>query len=291
MKKYLDQKYPVLWFIPVILFLLSLFLILDANAQTSETRDTYNEFSTSTQGYSLSETGSGSAHSFTYSGGQGNPQGSIQSTCTNTTGGCVSNGLMTLSGTWHSLFSIPENAIVTGVLSGSYDHIENTLGQRVYSIGDILFGNSQACSVWCFVVHNQTTHGSTVWETVGFNAVPNTDMLVFSDHAKGTDTLKLFIPISTQVNPTMIGGTATQRFDNLRMQIGYFMPPPFYLPWLPTAVASSTCQFSLGNTTSTVICDDPAIISPTHDLANVFFLFFIVFFGILFYMRKGGEKQ
>lgn len=271
--------------------LIVLFLsVVSGKAQTVETRDFYEQYATSTGGAVLTETGFGSVHTFTYSSAQGNPAGSLQSTCTNTSGGCNSGGIITLTGTWQSLFGIPATGNVTEIVSASFDHIENGLGNRTYGTGDAFIENATGtnCQTWCIQINGFQTYGSTSWQTVGFNQVPNTDMeLYWPQYSVGTTPIRLVIPVSSAVSALMVGGTATQRWDNLRMQIKYTMPQSQYLiPWLPSAQAA-TCTFTTTGATTTSECTDPVIAVPSIDYTFGLFLFFIMFFGLIFYFRKG----
>jgi len=73
---------------------------------------------------------------------------------------------------------------------------------------------------------------------------------------------------------------------------GYHKPiQPFYLdPFLNTVYASTNCNFVTTGSTTTAECTDPVITNTTQDIATGLFLFFVTFFGLLFYFKpKGGD--
>lgn len=53
----------------------------------------------------------------------------------------------------------------------------------------------------------------------------------------------------------------------------------------PTVYASE-CTFVTDGSTTTADCDDPVITNSTQDVATGLLLFFVVFFGVLFYFKK-----
>lgn len=245
------------------------------------------QFATSSEGWTETRFGNDPS--------QGTPVNSETFYCTwdSFANSCNILGELNYSDTWANTFGIPENAFVLSLVPET----------RAF-ISQLTTGLGHTCTINSWRINDQNMGNDGITLTAFHNWT----------HTQMVD------PVTKQINEIPIMQKATSTFtedfqmtpncarrgcssmcglDNIKTKIKYIVPraiqePIWLRPFIPTAYATTTCAFTVNTpTTTTAECGDATSViadDPTRNLYYGLTLFFIVFFGLLFMLKKkGGE--
>lgn len=282
-------------FVIILGLILGTLFLYASNAYATETVDRLFTFETSTQDWI--ELGSGS-----YTTASGTPAGSWmnrRTTCPGELNFCQS--VMTWEGTWSELFQVytpffissinPSFANVsvsydqpTGekqhrfeILDRNFEHLADIIQEHLHPNDEGEFGVSfgwitepEACQ------SQQCLPGATItYETLGDFAEWDSEIKLRVTNS--IDNYTGFQPVTTLV-------------DEFYIRAEIASTTVFHPSWfINTVSASTTCEFVTLGVTTTAECSDARINSDNSGLnvALGLIIFFITFFGLIFYFRKG----
>jgi len=84
-----------------------------------------------------------------------------------------------------------------------------------------------------------------------------------------------------------LGGDPNDEGDINIQLFGIDQQQIVWKPWFIETAFASNCTYVTNGATTTAECTDPIIQNTTQDVATGLILFFTMFFGIIFYFRKG----